>query len=731
MPLVLPKVSCLTTNYYTMNNIFVSFTIDEFYKLNKSDVIDKLIYSHSRNHTSLASNQDIVWDKEYDDLFQILKGKTGRLIFEYSIPSLPKVIDVVILMEGKIFVIEYKNNAPNHNPQDIQQVNGYALRLKYFHSKSNENWIIPILVATEAPSKELYYDVSEDDMVYKPILCNSDNLGNAIDNILERVHYTGDNTWEEDWEKGIFKASPTIIDAARNVWRQNNVRGFSLGESDKETRLKAEDYIINYVVEETRKRHEGHRKSICFVTGVPGAGKTLVGLNLSVRLQDLGASMLSGNGPLVEVLTTALKRDLKKNRNNLVKDRDEISVETVIRDAYGYKKEIFRNRLNYHDGIAEPRENAEKNSQHIIIFDEAQRAWNKEKMIRPGQTGRQFWQENAFPFSEPGLLLWDMNLSDWGVFVCLVGGGQEINTGEAGICEWLHAIKSDENLSSWHIYMSDELIGDEYNSKTGDGMTLKEYREYFNQQGRLTINSDLHLTACQRTNRSDKVANFIQNLLDCNFDESKRLYADFHNKYKIYLTRNIENAKEKLRRRKEELCARGFVDGVDDEEIRIGMLMSSKAARLRPLGFEIKKVAEFLNKVPNWFLDPSDYVNSSNFLEIALNEFFVQGLELDVTALIWDADFRYNKEKNDWDYYDFNGNKWSAVDQNTQVQEIKRFYMKNAYRVLLTRARAGMVIVIPEGSSLNEDGTPIDSTRDPKYYDCTYNYLKSIGLEEL
>ena len=716
-----------------MSKNYASFTIDEFYSLKKSDVIDKLVYIHSRNHTSLASNQDIVWDKEYDDLYDILKGRKGRIIFEYSIPSLPKVIDVVILMEGKIFVVEYKNNASNHNPQDIQQVNGYALRLKYFHSRSNDNWIIPILVATHAPSKELSYDISEDDMVYKPILCNSANIGTAIDNILGTVNYTGNNIWEDEWENGIFKASPTIIDAARNVWRQNNVRGFTMGESDEATRLRAEEYIINNVVEETRKRPEGHNKSICFVTGVPGAGKTLVGLNLSVRLQDLGASMLSGNGPLVEVLTTALKRDLKKNKKNLVKDKDEISVETVIRDAYGYKKEIFRNRLYYHDGIAEPKDNAEKNSQHIIIFDEAQRAWNKEKMIRPGQTGRQEWQEDAFPFSEPGLLLWDMNQSDWGVFVCLVGGGQEINTGEAGICEWLRAIKYDENLSGWHIYMSDELKGDEYNSKTGDGMTLEDYRNYFHQQGRLTVNSDLHLTACQRTNRSDKVADFFQNLLNCNIDDAVRLYDEIHkhNKFKIYLTRDIEVAKQKIRKRKEEILDRGFVDGLNDEEIRIGMLMSSKAARLRPLGFEIKKVSEFLSKVPNWFLDPSDYVNSSNFLEIALNEFFVQGLELDVTALIWDADFRYNKEKNNWDYYDFNGNKWSAVDQDTQVQEIKRFYMKNAYRVLLTRARAGMVIVVPKGSSLNGDGTPIDPTRDPQYYDCTYDYLKSIGLEEL
>lgn len=686
----------------------------------------KLAEKHSLNHSDLASNQTKAWEKEYEDLQCILKGKKGRIIFEYSIPSLPKAIDVVILMEGKIFVVEYKANSTSYNTQYVHQTNGYALRLKFFHSRSNDNWIIPILVATDAHCEEFSFRPSEEDMVYETILCNSQNLEDAIRHILETVYYNGTDEWEDGWENGIFKASPTIIDAARNVWRQNNVLGFTIGESEKETRLQAEDYIVNTVVEETRNRRQGHNKSICFVTGVPGAGKTLVGLNISVRLQDLGASMLSGNGPLVEVLATALKRDLQKNKKNLAKPKNEISVETIIRDAYGYKKEIFEKRLDYtpHVGTVALKENAEFGSQHVIIFDEAQRAWNKEKMIRPGQNGRKFWQEEAFPFSEPGLLLWDMNQRDWGVFVCLVGGGQEINTGEAGICEWLRAIKNNTDFDGWHIYMSEELRGQEYDSKSDDGMTLDAYREYFQQQGRLTVDSSLHLTACQRSNRSDKVALFVQELLACNIDKAKELYERFKDKYQIYLTREVETAKKKLRSRKQQLLDRGYVDGIDDEEIRIGMLMSSKAARLRPLGYEIKKVAEYLSKVPNWFLDPSDYIGSSNFLEIALSEFFVQGLELDLAAIMWDADFRYNPDKNDWDYYDFNGNKWTSVGQDTSTQDIKRFYMKNAYRVLLTRARAGIVIVVPSGSN-------IDRTRAPEFYNSTYNYLKSIGLEEI
>lgn len=707
-----------------MDNFNVSFSIDEFCSLPKDEVIGKLSAKHSLNHTSLASNQNYAWAKEYDDLSRILQNWKGRILFEYSIPGLPKTIDVVLLIREIVFVIEYKVGSSSFNEQDKRQVNGYALRLKFFHSRSNDNWIVPILVATEGSDLPIDLRRSDADMVYDSILCNSYNLENALDRVLSEIQSNENNEWERTWEKGVFKASPTIIDAARNVWRTNNVVGFTRGEADKETRLNAEDYIVNTVVEETKLRNNGRGKSICFVTGVPGAGKTLVGLNVSVALQHLGASMLSGNGPLVAVLTTALKRDLNKYKKQLKTAKNEISVESIIRDAYGYKKEIFEKRLDYHvgEGLVSIKDNAELNSQHIIIFDEAQRAWDQPKMIRPVQNGKKYWQEVQFPFSEPGLLLWDMNQCDWGVFVCLVGGGQEIHTGEAGICEWLRTLDETPELKDWQIYMSDAFHGDIYNSKNGQGKTIDDYRKIFDEQHRLTISDSLHLTACQRSNRTEKVSELIEEMLNCNIDNSRTLYNEIKDKFHIYITRNVETAKKLLRERKEQLQNKGYVDGINDEEVRIGMLMSSKAGRLRPLGYEIQKVSEYLSKVPNWFLDPSDYINSSDFLEIALNEFFVQGLELDLDAVMWDADFRYNIDKGDWDYFDFNGRFWGAVDKPDQ--EVKRSYMKNAYRVLLTRARIGMVIVVPDGSN-------IDKTRDPHFYNGTYSYLKSIGLEEI
>lgn len=697
----------------------VSYSIDKFLSLPKEEIINCINNNYFSNHAELDGLQKNSWEKEYDDLKKCLEGKKGRIIFEYNIPSLSKTVDVILLFEGKIFVLEYKVGSSQYEQNDIRQVEQYALLLKYCHSKSNDNWVIPILIATEADEYDNVYTCNEEDMVYNTMRANSISLRDIIDQVCKNIPYEGLNDWEFDWENGIYKASPTIIDAAKNVWRENNVDGFKKGESDESTRLSAEEYIKK-VVEETKSRPEGQRHSICFVTGVPGAGKTLVGLNLSVALQGYGASMLSGNGPLVSVMSTALRRDYQMFKREKAKLKDIVSVDAIIRDAYGYKKEIFEKRLVYHvgEGVVSLKDNADSGSQHIIIFDEAQRAWTQKKMIKPGQAGKKYWQEEKFPFSEPGILLWDMNLRDWGVFICLVGGGQEIHDGEAGICEWMRALKNNDELSGWHIYMADELKGAEYCRKDDDELTIDDYRQYFTENNRLTVDSSLHLTACKRTPRSERVSEFIQEVLECNKERATKLYDEIKRKYPIYLTRNLETAKEILRERHKKLVP---MNG-DPNNTRMGMLMSSNAARFRPLGFASSGASKDKNKVASWFLDTDEYVSSSNFLEIALDEFCVQGLELDVDVVMWDGDFRYNKKQNSWDYYKFNGKSWSKVDKTKTNYEIQQYYMKNAYRVLLTRARAGMIIFIPNGDSL-------DKTRSSEIYDDTYNYLEEIGLK--
>lgn len=699
-----------------------SYTIDEFLSVEKDRFLSMLTNKFFNvDHSELAGTQRNAWSKEYDDLIVCLQGKKGRVIFEYNIPSLSRTIDVVVLLENKIFVLEYKTGNSKESKSSIRQVEQYALLLKYCHSTSNDNWIIPILIATGEEAPENTYSRTEEDMVYNTLVANSSTLREIINNVCRELPDDSSEEWEQSWEHGIYKASPTIIEAAKNVWRENNVEGFKKGESDESTRLSAEDFIKN-VIEETKARPEGQRHSICFVTGVPGAGKTLVGLNLSVALQTYGASMLSGNGPLVAVMSAALRRDYQKYKREKATLKDVVSIDAIIRDAYGYKKEIFEKRLEYlvGEGTVRLKENADRGSQHVIIFDEAQRAWTQRKMIKPGQAGKKYWQEEQFPFSEPGMLLWDMNLRNWGVFVCLVGGGQEIHDGEAGINEWLRALKNNEELQGWHIYMADELKGAEYNREDDESYTIEDYRKIFNASNRLTVDKSLHLTACQRTPRSEKVSEFIQELLECNKERATTLYSELKTRYKIYLTRDIQIAKAKLRERHEQLTP---MNG-DENETRMGMLMSSNAERLRPYGYASSGTSKNNSKVASWFLDTDEYVSSSNFLEIALDEFCVQGLELDLDIVMWDGDFRYNSETNNWDYFKFNGKVWSQVDKTKSNYELQQFYMKNAYRVLLTRARKGMIIFVPEGDTN-------DKSRAKNVYDSTYNYLKSLGLQEL
>lgn len=705
-----------------MTDLYNSYTFDEFISIGKEQFLIDLTHKFfAIDHSELVGTQNYAWSREYEDLIKCLAGKQGRIIFEYNISSLSKTVDVIILFQGKIFVLEYKVGSSSYEKADLRQVEQYALLLKYYHSTSNDNWIVPILIATEAEVYQNEYIGNDEDMVYNTLRSNSESLSGIINKVCEQLPYEGRRDWEDNWENGIYKASPTIIDAAKNVWKENNVEGFKKGESDESTRLSAEAYIKK-IVEETKNRPEGHRHSICFVTGVPGAGKTLAGLNLSVALQEYGASMLSGNGPLVAVMSTALKRDYKNLKRENAKLKDMVSVETIIRDAYGYKKEIFEKRLNYHvgKGTVSLKDNADKGSQHVIIFDEAQRAWTQRKMIKPGQAGKKYWQEELFPFSEPGLLLWDMNLRDWGVFVCLVGGGQEIHDGEAGICEWLRALKNSTEFHGWHIYLADELKGAEYNREDDEHLTIEDYRKHFKSKDRLTVDSSLHLTACQRTPRSEKVSEFIQELLECHTDKAKKLYASLKNRYPVFLTRDLEKAKEKLRERWNKLVP---MNG-DKNNTRMGMLMSSNADRLRPLGYASIGASKNLNKVASWFLDTDEFVSSSNFLEIALDEFCIQGLELDVDVVMWDGDFRYDKMRNNWNYFKFNGKVWSPIDETKLNYDLQQFYMKNAYRVLLTRARAGMVIFVPEGDLS-------DKSRNPEVYNSTFEYLKNIGIKEI
>lgn len=671
--------------------------------------------------------QKSAWIEEIDILqsaLQPYKNDEGRILFEYTIPRMGKRIDVVLLLHGIVFVIEFKSGEKKYLRADAEQVMDYSLDLKYFHEESANVPIIPILAATEAKNFEQVLGTSAyHDQVYTPLFSNAKSLSSTIEKVLHEIG--GGELNIDSWEISNYQPTPTIIEAARTLYAKNKVEDITRTEASGATIRRTTEYVKR-IVHETKERNG---KTICFVTGVPGAGKTLVGLNIAFLLDDeyrlsddptqAEAVYMSGNGPLVKVLQAALAKD-KIAREKAEGKQKTTRISDAEREASSKIQGIsdYRERMLHKikTPIKEGQQNIEINPnsaihterngyaepEHIAIFDEAQRCWNKAKLAdwlkRGGSYGNKMKVPN-FPMSEAEFLIWSLNLRpDWAVIICLVGGGQEIHTGEAGIGEWIKAI--NKRFPQWRVCISDQLKGDTYEK----GNTREEIGKIKN----ITTNSDLHLAVSMRSFRAEQLANWVEYVLHFQVEEARQTYKSLTSKYPIVLTRNLETAKDWLKHQ-----ARGSE--------RYGIIVSSKAARLRPLAIDIKRKIN----VVNWFLADKDNVSSSYYLEDTATEFDIQGLELDWTCVVWDGDLRYRNKK--WTHHQFTSTKWNDIRQE-QDQE----YQENAYRVLLTRARQGMIICVPEGNKKRDAaGEYEDKSRKPEIYDSTYNYLKSLGIVEI
>ena len=439
-------------------------------------------------------------------------------------------------------------------------------------------------------------------------------------------------------------------------------------------------------------------------------------------MKDEGAVYLSGNGPLVAVLTEALAQDNYKRcrgkgeKKKLTDSRRE--VKKSIQMIHRYRDTMLAKIKNpVENGVLEidPKKAVKVEEagygevEHVAIFDEAQRSWTHQRLAaylkRGGTYGNKLKVPN-FPVSEAAFLIWSLDQrEDWATIICLVGGGQEINTGEAGISEWIQAI--NEHFPHWKVYISPKLTDAEY----AEG----KVNELLKDNPNVTYSEDLHLGVSLRSFRAEKLSAFVHALLS--FDENATaLYQEIQDKYPIVLTRDMEKAKKWLHDR---------VRGTE----RTGVLVTKEAARYKPLAIHILPSGD--ENAVHWFLEDKADTRSSNYLEDAATEIQVQGLELDYTCLLWDADMRCDHGR--WRFYTFNGQtKWIEQKGTTESKQDKIKYMLNAYRVLLTRARAGMVICVPAGNpNKTVNGFWEDSTRKPEYYDGTYQYLKSLGLEEL
>ena len=622
---------------------------------------------------STTDLQKNAWRKEIDILQDQLRSvESGDIAFEYTIPRIGHRIDVVCIIHGLIFLLEFKVGDSEYRKSTADQVMDYALDLKYFHELSADRYIIPISIPTEAPS--VCNEVSfMEDKISNVLKCTKDNIGLTISSVLSSVQ--DQDLSIADWINSRYAPTPTIIEVAQAMYRNHSVKDISRNDAGAHN-LTATTETINQIIDDCKRNH---KKAICFVTGVPGAGKTLAGLNIANERHNFDADehavFLSGNGPLVDILQAALAKDRSS--------RTGITIAEAKKETKAFIQIIHRFR---DEALTTNNPPAEK----VAIFDEAQRAWNEESLTDFMKRKKGV---DAFNQSEPEFLIRIMDRhQDWAVIVCLVGGGQEIYNGEAGIIDWFRALQN--KFRNWHIYLSDKMTDSEYvgNSSIEELLTGCSY----------SLRPALHLGVSLRSFRSEKLAEFVKLLLDNEPSAAAAVYSELSIHYPIILTRDLDKAKEWIRKK-----ARGTE--------RYGLLASSEGKRLRGIGIWVPSV---INHV-GWFLNEKDNVDSSYFLEVAASEFKVQGLEIDYSILAWDADLRRSGEG--FDYFKFRGTRWNHVN-NMQQQK----YLKNAYRVLMTRARQGMIIFVPSGTDPEDD-----PTRDSAYYDDIYKYLRSCGIKEL
>lgn len=691
---------------------------------------------HDAFHGQALTTTDEAWLGEIQLLQSALgpwKEEEAEIIFEYNIPRLGKRIDVVLLLRGIIFCLEFKVGQKDALQADVEQVMDYALDLKNFHRYSHDRIIVPVLIPTKhESSSSLFLPSVYDDSVYNPLITGEDGLQNIIVNVIRHENANRQGTIKE-WIISPYTPTPTIIEAARSLYENHSVEDITRHEADKVTT----DATIAYILDVINHSKQNHRKSICFVTGVPGAGKTLVGLDVAVKQSyhkdgsfndHDGAVYLSGNGPLVAVLTEALARDnYKKAKAKGEKKKlsdSQREVKKFIQIIHQYRDNMLAKIKNpVVDGVLEiDPEKAVKLQQsgygeveHVAIFDEAQRAWTHQRIanyLKRGGTYGNKLKVPHFPMSEAAFLIWSLDQrEDWATIVCLIGGGQEINTGEAGISEWIIALNN--LFPHWDVYISDKLTEPEY----AEG----KVNELLVNNSNVEFSDKLHLGVSLRSFRAEKLSGFVHSLLSLNQDAAALYQEVVSHGYPIVLTRDMNKARQWLR-----MQARGTQ--------QTGILISKVSARFKPLAVHVLPQGD--DNAVHWFLEDKADIRSSNYLEDAATEIQVQGLEVDFSCVLWDADMRYDNGK--WTFWKFNNwSNWSPDNQRIpgwkpEKNPENQKYMLNAYRVLLTRARQGMVICVPEGNGNNTpEGFPEDSTRLPSFYDSTYQYFKSLGMKEI
>ncbi len=653
-----------------MARSYYSNTVSDFLADDSNKILGQLTRNHDFDTGNLQRN---AWIKQIEILKTALHSfEQGQIYFEFSIPRMGRRVDNILIISDFIFVIEFKIGSTEYPKHALEQTIDYCLDLQNFHEGSHHEKIVPILISTEAPNIENIFE--NKDNLFEPLKGNKNNIAKIINQVIFLSE--GDKINSTHWENSTYKPTPTIIEASQALYRGHAVSEISRSDAGAINLSKTTE-CLNRIIENSKANKA---KSICFLTGVPGAGKTLAGLNIANERRkahkDENAVFLSGNGPLVYVLREALIRDevqqAKEQGKKITKKESAIKAKAFIQNIHHFRDDnLFSNQAP---------------DEKVIVFDEAQRAWTKEKAISFMKSkGREF------TMSEPEFLINVMSRHEgYCIIICLVGGGQEINTGEAGLPEWVMGLKN--RYSDWDIYFSTLIIND--NNYLSDKILKRWLQENGNSE------TELHLSVSVRSFRSEKISNFVHEIIDGNSIKANLILSEINPSFPIRLTRNFHIAKDWLRKN-----AKGTE--------RIGLIASSGGRRLRPLGIDVKNEIT----AEDWFLNDKTDVRSSHYLELVATEFDIQGLEIDYACLAWDINFYF--KNGEWGYQFFEGTNWKKI-----ISEVDKSYLRNAYRVLMTRARQGLIIFIPHGDSL-------DRTRPIELYDSIYIFLTSCGIQSI
>ncbi|ABM56950.1 DUF2075 domain-containing protein [Verminephrobacter eiseniae] len=600
-------------------------------------------------------------------------AKGWQVILEYELPRRQKRPDAILLAEDVILVVEFKVGAMSHDASSRWQVEDYCLNLRDFHGGSSGRAIVPVLCSTATPTVMSSPLISSSCVA--PIrLTNANGLASVLLSAYSAQHDPSDRSIDPDtWVDAPYRPTLSVIEAAERLYENHDVREISHSYASN---LDATTDLLSEVIREARAQN---RRCVCFVTGVPGAGKTLTGLNVvhdpSLRVEGGPSGIfLSGNGPLVKVVREALV--LSQQRAGRRRQDSAHEVSTFIQNVHQF--------LRYHreHPAALPHE-------HVVVFDEAQRAWDREQMQRKQGVDR----------SEAAELFDVMDrLDGWAVIIALVGGGQEIFLGEAGLEEWGRAVAVRPD---WRVVASPEVVS--------GGASVSGHRLFTDGvPSGIEFRPEplAHLSVGVRSFRAQRLAEWVDAVLLLDTEHARSLVPD-RREFPLHFTRDLEVAKAWLRARSEPGCGQ-----------RAGLIATSEDQRLRAYGLERSSAFRLDYSFEKWFLMPPADVRSSHALEVAASEFECQGLELDWVGLCWGGDLTPSASGS-WEYRKFRGSSWNQVRSDSE-----RTYVRNRYRVLLTRARLGMVIWIPPGKAS-------DPTLEPDRFDRVRSLLEAVGVPEL